>query len=161
LAFGQPASPITQPFGYNDRSELTSSSRSGTSWAYLYDNIGNRTWSRMWDEPSDPNQTYTANALDQYLQVRLRSTPEQFQSYEYDEDGNLTNVWVAADMNCDGVAGFSDINPFVQAVTNPTAWQAAYPGCDPRVGDINCDGTYGQLSFGDINPFVALLSGGG
>jgi hypothetical protein len=28
-------------------------------------------------------------------------------------------------------------------------------------GHINGDGTYGQLSFADINPFVALLSGGG
>jgi hypothetical protein len=26
------------------------------------------------------------------------------------------------------------------------------------VGDINCDGTYGYLSFGDINPFVLYLS---
>ena len=25
-------------------------------------------------------------------------------------------------------------------------------------GDINCDGTYGQGSFGDINPFVQYLS---
>jgi hypothetical protein len=27
-----------------------------------------------------------------------------------------------------------------------------------RVGDMNCDGTYGYLSFGDINPFVLYLS---
>jgi hypothetical protein len=26
------------------------------------------------------------------------------------------------------------------------------------VGDLNCDGTYGYLSFGDINPFVLYLS---
>jgi hypothetical protein len=33
--------------------------------------------------------------------------------------------------------------------------------CAPLNGDINGDGTYGQLSFGDINPFVTLLTGGG
>ena len=55
--------------------------------------------------------------------------------------------------------GFADINPFVQYLANFSAWQATYPGCDPRNGDINGDGTY--PSFGDINPFVALLSGGG
>ena len=26
------------------------------------------------------------------------------------------------------------------------------------VGDLNCDGTYGPQSFGDINPFVLYLS---
>jgi len=41
-----------------------------------------------------------------------------------------------------------------------SAWQAAYPGCPVVNGDINGDGTYGQGSFGDINPFVMLLSGG-
>ena len=33
--------------------------------------------------------------------------------------------------------------------------QTQYPGCDPRNGDVNGDGTY--PSFKDINPFVALL----
>jgi hypothetical protein len=30
-----------------------------------------------------------------------------------------------------------------------------YPNCDPLAGDINADG---QVGFGDINPFVALLA---
>jgi hypothetical protein len=68
---------------------------------------------------------------------------------------------LTGDLNCDGTAGFADINPFVQHLSNFAAWQAAYPGCPPENGDINGDGTYGQASFGDINPFVALLSGGG
>ena len=70
----------------------------------------------------------------------------------------------AGDLNCDGTYGqgsFGDINPFVQYLSNFSAWQATYPGCPPQNGDINGDGTYGQGSFGDINPFVALLSGGG
>jgi hypothetical protein len=48
----------------------------------------------------------------------------------------------------------------VQYLCNFSAWRAAYPRCAPLNGDINGDGTYGQLSFGDINPFVVLLTGG-
>jgi hypothetical protein len=65
------------------------------------------------------------------------------------------------DINCDGTYGylsFGDINPFVQYLSNFSAWQVAYPSCPPQNGDINGDGTYGHLSFEDINPFVALLS---
>ena len=64
----------------------------------------------------------------------------------------------AGDMNCDGQIDFGDINPFVLYLSNNSAWQAAYPGCNVVNGDINGDGTYGGGSFGDINPFVALLS---
>jgi hypothetical protein len=62
------------------------------------------------------------------------------------------------DLNCDGVADFGDINPFVLYVSNFALWQAMHTGCDPLNGDINGDGTYGQGSFADINPFVALLT---
>jgi len=64
------------------------------------------------------------------------------------------------DLNCDGVTDFADINPFVLYLSNNAAWLAEFPGCLPQNGDINGDGTYGQWSFGDINPFVALLTGG-
>jgi hypothetical protein len=67
---------------------------------------------------------------------------------------------VTGDLNCDGCVGFGDINPFVQFLSNFSAWQATYPGCNPLNGDINGDGVYGEGSFGDINPFVALLAGG-
>jgi hypothetical protein len=62
------------------------------------------------------------------------------------------------DLNCDGLVGFDDINPFVLYLSTFSAWQAAYPGCRPESGDINCDGTYGQWSFDDINPFVQLMT---
>ena len=60
------------------------------------------------------------------------------------------------DMNCDGHVDFGDINPFVLALTDPGAWQAAYPGCPLSNGDLNGNG---RVEFGDINPFVALLAG--
>jgi hypothetical protein len=64
------------------------------------------------------------------------------------------------DMNCDGTIDFADINPFVLYLSNIAVWQATYANCPLTNGDINGDGTYGQASFGDINPFVALLTGG-
>jgi predicted secreted hydrolase len=63
------------------------------------------------------------------------------------------------DMNCDGTIDFGDINPFVLYLSNPPGWQAANPDCDPKHGDINCNGLYYlPPDFGDINPFVALLT---
>jgi len=75
-----------------------------------------------------------------------------------------TEGWVAdlgrirhGDLNCDGVIGFGDINPFVLALSNPVAYRATYPDCPPLNGDCNGDHS---VDFGDINPFVALLTGG-
>jgi hypothetical protein len=62
------------------------------------------------------------------------------------------------DLNCDGVINFGDINPFVMYLSNFNLWQTTYAGCDPRNGDINCDGTYGAASFADINPFVSIMT---
>ena len=59
------------------------------------------------------------------------------------------------DTNCDGLINFADINPFVQALSDPAAWQAAHPGCPFSNNDLNCDGF---VNFADINPFVAVLS---
>jgi 1,4-alpha-glucan branching enzyme len=61
------------------------------------------------------------------------------------------------DINCDGVVDFGDINPFVLALSNPTAYAQTYPCCPLASRDINQDGAF---DFGDINPFVSLLSGG-
>ncbi len=56
------------------------------------------------------------------------------------------------DMNCDGVVDFADINPFVQALTEPATYADTYPACEN--GDLDDSG---DTDFGDINPFVALL----
>jgi hypothetical protein len=68
---------------------------------------------------------------------------------------------IRGDLNCDRVVNFGNINPFVLYLSDFSTWQAMFPGCPPEIGDINGDGTYGEGSFGDINPFVALLTGGG
>jgi YVTN family beta-propeller protein len=61
------------------------------------------------------------------------------------------------DLNCDGVVNNFDISPFVQALTNPTAYAEQYPDCDLLNGDINSDGTLNNF---DISPFIDLLTGG-
>jgi hypothetical protein len=79
-----------------------------------------------------------------------------------DGDKSVTAVFLSSalygDLNCDGSVDFGDINPFVLYLSNFSAWQITYAGCNPENGDINGDGLYPD--FGDINPFVALLTGG-
>ncbi len=60
------------------------------------------------------------------------------------------------DLNCDCTVDFGDINPFVLALTDPSAYVAMYPDCDMMNADVNGDGA---VDFGDINPFVELLIG--
>ncbi len=64
--------------------------------------------------------------------------------------------YALGDLNCDGGVNFGDINPFVLALADPSAYANAFPGCNVLNADINVDGA---ANFGDINPFVALLSG--
>jgi len=64
---------------------------------------------------------------------------------------------IAGDMNGDDAVNNLDINPFVLALTDRSAFEDDF-GIDPvAVGDINGDG---QLNNLDINPFVSLLTGG-
>ncbi|MBP7747528.1 MAG: hypothetical protein KA383_15540 [Phycisphaerae bacterium] len=60
------------------------------------------------------------------------------------------------DLNCDDQVNFVDINAFVLYLSNHPAWLTMYPACDPRNGDLDGNGVY--PSFGDINPFVTLLT---
>jgi hypothetical protein len=64
---------------------------------------------------------------------------------------------LVGDVNCDGAVNFGDINPFVEALSDPDGYQQSYPGCWPSNADINGDQS---VNFGDINPFVELLTGG-
>jgi hypothetical protein len=64
--------------------------------------------------------------------------------------------FVYGDVNCDSSVSFGDINPFVLTLTDPGAYEIAFPNCDILNADINGDGS---VNFRDINPFVALLTG--
>ena len=74
---------ITNTFGYNPRSELSSARMGTNSYGYLYDAIGNRTAATN----NAVALTYTANALNQYTSI----TNGGIRTLAYDLDGNLTN----------------------------------------------------------------------
>ena len=60
-------------------------------------------------------------------------------------------------MNGDGLVNLADVSLFVQALTNRTAYDAAYPWVDEEsVGDIDGSGTF---DTGDTAAFSALLGG--
>jgi choice-of-anchor B domain-containing protein len=61
---------------------------------------------------------------------------------------------VPGDMNCDGVLDQKDVGPLVQALTDPSAYSASFPGCDITGADMNGDGNNNGL---DMKYFVAAL----
>jgi hypothetical protein len=78
-----------------------------------------------------------------------------------EEIGTLANLAapvIPGDTNGDGTVNFGDLTPFVQALQDPTAYQAAFPGLYPTSCDTNTDGA---CNFGDLTPFVTILQGGG
>ena len=64
----------------------------------------------------------------------------------------------AGDANCDGSVDFSDINPFVLALSGPEGYYAEFADCNWLSADCNADGA---VDFDDINAFVACLIDGG
>lgn len=74
-------------FGYNDRGELSSAALGTTSYAYEYDNIGNRETAQ---EASETASGYTTNPLNQYLGI-TQGTQTPFLP-EYDTAGNQTKI---------------------------------------------------------------------
>ena len=68
-----------------------------------------------------------------------------------------SSPYPVGDLDCSGSVNSFDIDPFVLALTDPTGYDAAYPGCDRMLGDINGDGAVNSF---DIDSFVSLLVGG-
>ncbi len=152
-----------EDYGYNLRNELTSADHweNGVvdpAYDYVYDPIGNRTTYSVDPSIGDPEvTTYSTNNLNQYYRTDV-ADPKTAQGYRYDEDGNLLEMYVAADMNCDGVVDMNqDLSCFV-AVINQCP-----PGPDPYFcapcpclnGDLDGDGA---VTFADINRFVPLVN---
>ena len=84
-AYPQKEEQHTAAFGYNPRSELTNAQLDEATYAYNYDNIGNR----ITAQEAAEEITYAANALNQYTQIDTNGsdfTPE------YDANGNQTLV---------------------------------------------------------------------
>ncbi len=58
------------------------------------------------------------------------------------------------DLNCDGVVGAFDIEPFIMAMVDVEGYRGAYPACDPLLADVNDDS---RVDAFDIEPFIDLL----
>ena len=84
---GRRVSKNDELYGYNVRNELILATNilTGTEFAYCYDDIGNRLWSREFGT----NTTYTVNSLNQYTNI-VRSGIAQYSVF--DADGNQTDV---------------------------------------------------------------------
>ncbi|MBK9128172.1 MAG: hypothetical protein IPM13_10270 [Phycisphaerales bacterium] len=72
----------------------------------------------------------------------------------YDAAGNLTQVDVVGDLNCDGVVNYDDLDALQLALYGPAAYAQVYPDCQWLLGDVNGDG---NVTFDDIDYWVALL----
>ena len=72
-------------------------------------------------------------------------------------NGHTGQQQVLADLNCDGFVNNFDIDPFVLAVTDPAAYQQAFPNCNINAADTNRDGLINNF---DIDSFVVCLTQG-
>ena len=70
---------------------------------------------------------------------------------------SAATLWLAGDVNCDGVISYGDINAFVLALQYPEQYPQRYPNCYWLSADCNGDA---NVNYADINPFVRLLAGG-
>ncbi|MBP7747868.1 MAG: hypothetical protein KA383_17260 [Phycisphaerae bacterium] len=136
-------------------------STNGLAWTNLWQNtatVDDGAWVyQEFDISAQANNQATV-----YLRWTMGTTDGGWRYCGWNVDD--VQIWAAdpsgcpellGDLNCDGVVGFGDINPFVLALANPDTYTAMYPDCDINLADVNDDGT---VSFGDINPFVALLT---
>ncbi len=62
--------------------------------------------------------------------------------------------FVFGDLNCDGVLGSADIEPFILAVVDPNGYAGMFPDCDAQLADFNGDG---MIDAFDIEAFIAAL----
>ena len=86
-AAGRRVSKNDERYEYNERGELTLATNvvTGAEFAYRYDDIGNRLWSRE----LGTNCAYAANELNQYTNIVRGGVSERT---AFDLDGNQTNI---------------------------------------------------------------------
>ncbi|TWT43672.1 hypothetical protein RAS1_00710 [Phycisphaerae bacterium RAS1] len=71
-------------------------------------------------------------------------------------DVRLLERMPLGDLNCDGLVNILDVNPFVLAVGDASAYELQFSDCNISLADTNEDG---QVNILDINRFVQLVSG--
>lgn len=116
----------------------------------------------------EPSQ-YTVNRRNGWISIFAGPTDSLVVEYEYSDRWDLAvarnqdaavffNRWhlMIGDMNCDGAFNGADVEPFLQALGDPAAYQAAHPTCHLKNGDINCDGL---VNGADLDLFFDCLVG--
>ena len=161
----------TQPAGWDDQFHLVEFILAGTNCDCLVDGAGlGRQQITDTPEINEIHPLYigtdyngnllSGDACEVLLYNRALTHAERTQTVTYlsQKYGLPLHPVALGDLNCDGRVDFSDINPFVLALTDPVAYYTQqYPGCNLLNGDINCDGA---MSFSDINGFVGCLTSG-
>lgn len=107
-----------------------------------YENGGGAVAELRWQPPSASKVIIPSANLKPALDANQNGTPDECE--------------LPGDMNCDGVRDIADITPFVQALVDPSGYEAQYPNCDRNQGDTSGDGL---VDGGDSQSFVDLLLG--
>lgn len=105
---------------------------------------------------SDWGETWVDSEQGAALRILYNGDTDGWVALPGDDWTSVPITPIVGDMDCDGVVGFGDINPFVLALSNPAAYVQAFPSCSLYNADINGDGA---VDLRDINPYVALLQG--
>ena len=58
------------------------------------------------------------------------------------------------DLNCDCRVNGLDVQSFVLALLDPSAYATVHPQCNRLLGDLNADSSVNEA---DVAPFVALI----
>jgi len=80
--------------------------------------------------------------------IRIAALVSHFSTYA------VSIVTGRGDMNCDGEIDLADVEPFVQALTDPAGYTAAHPACPALGADTNQDGAANGL---DVQSFVNMV----
>jgi hypothetical protein len=134
-------------------------SNDGTNWTTVWSHSGSAISDSAWSQQTFSIASVADGRSNVYLRWGMGPTDGSvtYPGWNIDdiEIWGLLPLSAVGDLNCDGAVDNFDINPFVLALTDPAAYQAAYPDCNILNADCNGDGAVNNF---DINPFVALLT---
>ncbi|TWT44610.1 Quinoprotein glucose dehydrogenase B precursor [Phycisphaerae bacterium RAS1] len=132
---------LFEPSG--DRLSLVTAGDAGDKVADTDDERESLVWGNGWGVTTD-----------------LKLGPDGFIYHVSLTDGAVRRIRpsiVTGDLNADDVVDNRDIDPFILALIDPTAFVQQFPGIDANIiGDANGDGA---LNILDINGFVELVRG--
>lgn len=134
-------------------------SGNGTSWTNLWQNatatIAETAWSTQTYDMAVIADGQPATYVRWGYQV-AQTSAWAYSGWNLDDIeiwGVLPETVCLGDIDCDGIVGFADINPFVEALNYPGGQNWPHD-CPWLAADANNDGS---VTFKDIDPFVTLL----